>query len=108
MRRETAMTSASNITILIKDLSKNGLSFCYPDNGKTATDESFKLDILLADCGFYLEDLPFESVSDFKLDDDFPFNSIKMRQLGVRFKDMTRSQTFKLRYLIHHHTIGEV
>ena len=92
----------------IKDLSMNGLSFCYPGNGKAATGESFKLDILLADCGFYLEDLPFESVSDFKLDDDFPFNIIKTRQLGVRFKDMTRSQISKLRYLIHHHTLGEV
>ena len=31
----------------IKDLSMNGLAFCYLDNGKTGTDESFKLDILL-------------------------------------------------------------
>ncbi len=92
----------------LKDLSMNGLAFCYPDNGRTATEESYKLDILLADCDFYLEDLSFKSVSDFKLDDDFPFSSIKTRQLGLRFKDLKRSQVSKLKYLIHHHTIGEV
>ena len=92
----------------VKDLSTNGLAFYYLDNGKRATDESFRLDLLLADCGFYLEDLAFKTVSDFELIDDFPLNSIKTRQLGVRFKYMTRSQVSKLRYFIHHHTIGEV
>lgn len=92
----------------IKDLSMNGLAFCYLDNGKRATDESFRLDLLLVDCGFYLEDLPFKIVSDFKLNDDYPFSNIKTRQLGVRFKDMTRTQVSKLKYLIHHHTIGKV
>lgn len=92
----------------IKDLSMTGLAFCYLDNGKRATDESFRLDLLLADCGFYLEDLPFKTVSDFKLNDDFPFSSIKTRQLGVQFKGMTHSQVSKLKYLIHHHTIGKV
>ena len=92
----------------IKDLSMSGLAFCYLDNGKRATDESFRLDLLLADCGFYLEDLPFKTVSDFKLNDDFPLSSIKTRQLGVRFKDMTHSQVSKLKYLIHHHTVGKV
>jgi len=92
----------------IKDLSMNGLAFCYLENSKRATDESFRLDLLLADCGFYLEGLPFKTVSDFKLNDDFSFSSIKTRQLGVRFKDMTRSQVSKLKYLIYHHTIGKV
>ena len=92
----------------IKDVSMNGLAFCCLDNSKRATDESFRLDLLLADCGFYLEDLHFKTVSDFKLNDDYPFSSEKTRQIGVRFKDMTRSQVSKLKYLIHHHTIGKV
>lgn len=92
----------------IKDLSMNGLAFGYLDNGKRVLDDSFRLDLLLADCGFYLEDLPFNTVSDFKLNDDFPLSCIKMRQLGVRFKDMTHSQVSKLKYLIRHHTLGKV
>ena len=92
----------------IKDLSMNGLAFCYLDNGKRATDESFRLDLLLADCRFYLEDLHFKTVSDFKINDDFPLSSIKTRQLGVRFKDITCDQVSKLRYFIHQHTIGRV
>lgn len=92
----------------IEDLGMNGLAFCYLYNSKRATDESFRLDLLLADCGFYLEDLHFKTVSDFKLNDDFPFSNIKTRQLGVRFKDMTRSQVSKLKYFIHHHTIDKV
>lgn len=92
----------------IKDLSMNGLAFCYLDNGKTGTDESFKLDILLADSGFYLEDLPFKPVSDFKLEDDFPFSAIKTIQLGGRFKEMTHGQVSKLRHFIRHHARGEM
>ena len=92
----------------IKDLSMNGLAFCYLDNGKRATDESFRLDLLLAGCGFYLEDLPFKNVSDLKLNDDFQLGAIKTKQLGVRFKDMTHSQVSKLKHLIHHHTLGKV
>jgi len=92
----------------IKDMSMNRLAFCYLNNAKRANDESFSLDLLLADCGFYLKDLAFETVSDFKLNDDFPFSSIKTRQLCMQFKDMTCSQVSKLKYFIHYHTIGRV
>jgi len=92
----------------IKDLSMNGLAFCYLGNGKRATDDSFRLDLLLADYGFYLKDIPFKTVSDFRFNNDFPFCSLKTRQLGVRFKDMTRGQVSKLRYFIRKHTIGKL
>jgi len=90
----------------IKDLSISGLAFHYIDNRKTQAGEPFKLDILLADCGFYLENLSFEPISDFELDDDFSFNSIKTKRLGIKFKELTLNQVSKLKYLIRNYTSG--
>ena len=90
----------------IKDLSISGLAFHYIDNRKTQAGEPFKLDILLADCGFYLENLSFEPISDFELDDDFSFNSIKTKRLGIKFKELTFNQVSKLKYLIRNYTSG--
>lgn len=90
----------------IKDLSISGLAFHYIDNRKTQAGEPFKLDILLAGFGFYLENLSFEPISGFELDDDFPFNSIKTKRLGIRFKELTLNQVSKLKYFIRNYTSG--
>jgi hypothetical protein len=90
----------------IKDLSISGLAFHYIDNRKAQAGEPFKLDILLADCGFYLENLSFEPISDFELDNDFSFNYIKTKRLGIKFKELTLNQVSKLKYLIRNYTLG--
>ena len=47
----------------IMDISMGGLSI-YLDNGSRGPDPVSKLEIMVADCSFYLENLPFQIVGD--------------------------------------------
>jgi hypothetical protein len=84
------------------DISMNGLLFRYVDS-KIQSNESPVLDILLADCGFYLESVLFENISDTEIPEDFPIDSVKMKQLRLQFRKLTPEQKFQLEYLIQNH-----
>ena len=86
----------------IDDISMDGLLFRYVDN-KIQPNESPVLDILLADCGFYLESVLFKNISDTELTEDFPIDSVKMKQLRMQFRKLTPNQKVKLEYLIQNH-----
>ena len=68
----------------INNISMGGLSFLYVA-GEEQSNESLVLDILLTECGFYLENLTFKDISDFEVPDDFSSEPIKMRQHHVQF-----------------------
>ncbi len=86
----------------IDDISMDGLLFRYVDS-KTQSNESPVLDILLADCGFYLESVSFNTISDTEIAEDFPIDSVKMKQLRMQFRKLTPDQKFQLEYLIQSH-----
>ena len=86
----------------IDDISMDGLLFRYVDD-KIQPNESPVLDILLADCGFYLEGVLFKNISDSEIAEDYPIDSVIMRQLRMQFRKLTPNQKVKLEYLIQNY-----
>jgi hypothetical protein len=86
----------------INNISMGGLVFRYIDS-LAQSDESPVLDILSADCGFYLGNVSFKTMSDIEIAEDVPINSVKMRQLRVQFNKLTRNQKIQLDNFIRNH-----
>ena len=90
----------------IKDISGKGLSFRYIDSEEEHPDAR-ELKIILGSGGLCLDGVPFRKVTDFELKSEFSFSSIKMRQAGLQFGDLTPEQQIRLNNFIQNHTIGE-
>jgi len=90
----------------IKDISRTGLAFRYIDHGN-ATGEANELKIIIGQAGLYLDKLPFKKVTDFQLKNEHRFSSIKMRQIGLQFGELTSRQQTRIEHFIQNHTIGE-
>jgi hypothetical protein len=90
----------------IKDISKTGLAFHYIDHGN-APGEASELKILIGQAGLYLDKLPFKKVTDFQLKNEHSFSSIKMRQIGLQFGELTCRQQTRIEHFIQKHTLGE-
>ncbi len=86
----------------INSISMGGLVFRYIES-QAQSNESSVLDILFSDCGFYLENVSFKTISDIELSEDVPIDSVKMRQLRVQFKKITPKQKIQLDYFIRNH-----
>jgi hypothetical protein len=86
----------------INNISMDGLVLRYIDS-QAQSDESPVLDILSADCGFYLGNVSFKTMSDIEIAEDVPINSVKMRQLRVQFNKLTRNQKIQLDNFIRNH-----
>jgi hypothetical protein len=83
----------------IINISMGGLMFRYVDC-RVQSDESIAMDILSADCGFYLENLRFKSISDLPVPNDFLNGPLKMGQLHAEFERPAPYQMARLRYFI--------
>ncbi len=83
----------------IQDISLGGLSFTYMHNA-VRLNESSELEILLPGEKYYLNGLPFATVSDSVVPKENPFSVITMRRRGVRFIHVTPFQMSQLRDLI--------
>ena len=92
---------------IIDNISMGGLGFQYVDN-KIQLNNAFVLDILLAECGLYLADLPFKIISDFAVSRDFPGDPIEMRQVRLQFQKLNAKQQAKLKDLIFNHSAETV
>ena len=90
----------------IKDISALGLSFRYIDSDEAHTDAS-ELKIILGSGGLWLDNVPFKEITDFEIKSEFSFSSIKMRQVGLQFGELTPEQQLRLENFIQNHTIGE-
>lgn len=90
----------------IRDISKLGLSFRYIDSEEEHPDAR-ELKIILGSGGLCVDRVPFKKVSDFEIKSEFRFSSIKMRQIGLQFGDLTPEQQVRLNNFIQNHTIGE-
>lgn len=89
----------------IIDISLGGLGFYFNDNEEWLN-KSSKLEIMLADCRFYLEKLPFTVVSNSRA---FPTKSTSLldgRRYGLKFGHLQPSQQSQLKYFIRNYTDG--
>lgn len=91
----------------IDTISMGGLSFLYIPVDKRSNG-SLVLDILVADSGFYLENLTFKSVADVEMDDDFANNSFKMRLNRVHFEGLKPAAILKLKYFVENFRVSKV
>jgi hypothetical protein len=68
------------------------------------------LDILMADCGFYLAGIPFKTITDTVVPDDIPVNLLAMRQVRLQFQNLNVDQQDQLEKFIFSHgaEIGEI
>ena len=90
----------------IKDISIEGLSFRYIDSHEKLQNAA-ELKIILGNQGLYLDRVPFVKISDFEIESEFSFSTIKMRQIGLQFRELTVEQKIQLERFIQQHTIGE-
>ncbi len=67
----------------IRNMSMDGLGFSYIDE-ETQLEGIFTLDILAAECRFYLSNLFFKTISDAEISDDWSYGSFKVRRAGVQ------------------------
>ena len=87
------------------DISMGGLAFRYI-GGKKPSKRSTELRIF-TDNDFCLDEVPFETISDFETY-QIPFTSIIMRRSGVHFGQLTQNQRSRLEYFIQKHAIHAV
>jgi hypothetical protein len=90
----------------IKDISIRGLSFRYIDSNEKL-ESAKELKIILGRQGLYLDKVPFKKISDFEIESEFSFSSVKMRQISLAFGKLTSEQRMKLDRFIQYHTVGE-
>jgi hypothetical protein len=90
----------------IKDISLHGLSFRYIDNHEKLKNAS-ELKIIIGNQGLYLDKLPFKIIFDFEIESEFSFSRVNMRQVGLKFGDLTPGQRNRLDHFLKNHTIGE-
>ena len=91
----------------IKDISLRGLSFRYIDSHEKL-ENARELKIIIGKRGLYLDKMPFKKVSDFEIEGEFIFSTVKMRQIGLEFGVLTAEQKKRLERFIQLHTIGEI
>jgi hypothetical protein len=86
----------------IDNISMGGLMFHYVDS-MTQLSEPFVLDILLADCGFYLANMAYKTVADVLIPEELPGDPFAMRQVRLQFKKLNAIQHAKLHDFILNH-----
>jgi len=87
----------------IIDIGMGGIGI-YLDEGGRWLDTSSQLEIMVADCSFYLEKLPFRIVADVRA---FPNNNSSLmdgRRYSIKFGNLSPGQKSHLKYFIRHHT----
>ena len=89
----------------IDNICMGGLMFHYVDS-QAQLSEALVLDILLADCGFYLANMPYKTITDVVLPEDDPGDPIEMRQIRLQFKKLSVNQQAKLQGFILNHGAG--
>ena len=91
----------------IDTISMGGLSFRYIA-GEERSNPSLVLDILVADSGFYLENLTFKNIADFGMDDGFEINSFEMRLNRVQFEKLEPAAMMKLKHFVENYSVSRV
>ena len=89
----------------ITDISLGGLGF-YTDLNEDWLNKSSKLEIMVADCSFHLEKVPFKVISNTSV---FPTKSTSLmdgRRYGLKFGNLRPIQQSQLKYFVRNYTKG--
>jgi hypothetical protein len=87
---------------VVGNISMGGLTFQHIES-KIQLNNAFVLDILLAECGLYLADLPFKIISDLEIPEDIAGDPFSMRQIRLQFLKLSVDHQAKLKALILNH-----
>jgi hypothetical protein len=86
----------------IDNISMGGLIFHHADS-KEPLSPALVLDILLADCGFYLANIPFKTITDVVIPDEVSSDAIEIRQVRLQFQRLNTVQRSRLKNFIMNH-----
>ena len=86
----------------IDNISMGGLMFHHADS-KEQLSQAVVLDILLADCGFYLANIPFKTITDVVIPDEVFSDAIEIRQVCLQFLKLNAFQQARLEDFIMNH-----
>ena len=89
----------------ILDVAMGGLGI-YVNDGAKWINDSPKLEIMVADCSFYLDSIPFEIVSSFRTFPGDASNMLDGRRYNLKFGNLGPGQKSRLKYFIRNHTLG--
>jgi hypothetical protein len=90
----------------IDNISMGGLMFHHADS-KAPFSQALVLDILLADCGFYLANIPFKIITDVVIPDEVASDAIEIRQVRLQFQQLNTVQQARLNDFIVNHGAEE-
>ena len=87
----------------IQNISLNGLAFRYiaDDSPKADLSRTFKLQLIFAGKGIWLDGLPVKWIADVDIPTDSSFSGIPVRQTSLQFIHLTESQKSRLKEYIH-------
>ena len=86
----------------IDNISMGGLMFHHADS-KEQLCHTPVLDILLADCGFYLANIPFKTITDVVIPDEVFSDAIEIRQVRLQFQELNAIQQARLKVFLMNH-----
>ncbi len=89
----------------ILDIAMGGIGI-YVNSQNRWLKNASTLEIMVADCSFYLANLPIEFVSDHKASPAIPSNLLNGRRYCLEFGPLTASQKSELKYFIRNYSQG--
>ena len=87
----------------ILDIAMGGAGI-YVNNEDQWQNQSSTLEIMVADCSFYLANIPFDFIASCKAFPANPSNLADGRRCSIKFGTLTHSQKSELKYFIRTHT----
>lgn len=87
----------------IIDIGMGGLSI-YLDDGARGLDTLSKLEIMVADCSFYLEKVPFQIAAKSRAFPNHNANLMNGCRYGIRFGNLRPVQESRLKYFMRRYT----
>jgi hypothetical protein len=89
----------------VLDIAMGGLGI-YVDEGVRWMHDSQKLELMLADCSFYLDNLPFEIIANIRAFSGDTSNIMDGRRYSLKFGNLRPTQKARLKYFIRTYTHG--
>ncbi|WP_035236461.1 PilZ domain-containing protein [Desulfobacter vibrioformis] len=105
-----AISPNSNRLGQIIDISMGGLCFKYiaPANKSSDPEEKNEESIFLSSIGYYVGDIPFQTIADYEITDAPSFSSMKVRKRHIKFTDLTLKQLFDLDHYLKNNVMEQV
>lgn len=105
-----AISPKSNKLGQIIDISMGGLCFKYIDTEDESEEPEKRNEesIFLSSMGYYVGDLPFQTIADYEITDTPSFSSMKVRKCHIKFTDLTFKQLFDLDYYLKNNVSEQV